>query len=192
MIDVLIQVGCYLGFGLFILLAIDFMSARYWRTWFRVKTSSGRLVLINAKGLVQDYFRAGKIEEGFIIFKGLNKEPKRIAVPPGAVYRSMGVNCLLIDDVRNAIMLRNFDVVPGYDAEKHESLYLRALYRPTLMDNKTQVMLILLVVVLLGLAFGFYMTKSWIDSNTASVLAKLAEMTTANAPAGQAVVSGAV
>lgn len=189
--DVLIQILCYVGLALFVVLVLDFMTARALRTWFRVKTSSGKLILVCSRNIVQDYFRAGRIEDGFIIFKGLNKEPKRVAVPPGAVYRAWGVNCILVDDIKNAVMLRDFNMVPGYDAEKHESLYLRALYRPTLMDDKTKIILILLVAVILVVGFGFYMTKGWIDGVNANILALKAIATPTIQNAGQVITTAA-
>jgi hypothetical protein len=74
------------------------------------------------------------------------------------IYRDMGVFFVEIDAETNSILRPNLEGVEGFDAEKWNSLYLRALYRPTLLDQKTQIMLILCGITLLLLIFTLFFT----------------------------------
>lgn len=194
--QVLVQIGVYLGVVLFVFLLIDFMSVKWLRTWFRVKQSRGQLLLVHVRSAVQDFYRVGKIVDGFLMYKGFTKEQKRIALADNCIFRSAGVNCVVVDDVKNAVLLRNFDVVTGYDAEKHESLYLRALYKPAILDSNTKIMMVLLIVVIIAVAFGFYLAHGWIVSSQEVVLSAVNGLKEIVPPitntAGQVVTSGVV
>jgi Zn-dependent protease len=56
-----------------------------------------------------------------------------------------------VDEERNIIILPGGQSVLGFDAEKYNSLYLRALYRPDIMNPKMQLMIVLgVITVILG------------------------------------------
>ena len=193
--QVLVQIGVYVAVVIFVFLLIDFMSVKWLRTWFVVKQSRGQKLFIHVRNEVQDFYRTGKLENGFLVYKGLSKETKRIALSDNCIYRSMGVNCVIVDDIKNAILSRSFDQVSGFDAEKHESLYLRALYKPSILDNNTKIMLVLMIVILIAVAFGFYLTRGWIVGSQEVLLSAvngLKEISTPIVASGRQVVSSGV
>jgi len=151
--DVLVQIACYLGLVVIVLLALDRFSWGWLRVWFKVKPSRGRFVMVKVRNVLRDYFKAGRIEEGWLIYRKVGKkksEESRISINESCVYRSMGVYVIDVDEQKDCSVSKDFSAVSGYDAEKNNSLHLRALYKPSIMDDKTKILLILLIVVLLA------------------------------------------
>jgi hypothetical protein len=81
----------------------------------------------------------------------------RIKLPDGAVSRDLGIMWVQVDEADNNVIMPDMSVVEGHDAETTENLYLRCLNKPSLMDNKTKVVIVLLIVVLVALVMlGFF------------------------------------
>jgi hypothetical protein len=119
----------------------------------KVRGSRGKLVLVKVKNMLSDYYVTGKIEERTLTFKDRKKESRLIILPKDkpSIYRSMGISCIDIDDEKNAVVLYSNALVAGFDAVKYKDLYTRALYKPSLVDTKQMIIIILLVLVLIGL-----------------------------------------
>jgi len=156
--SVLIQIGLYVAVVLFVFVAINVMSSGWLLPWFRTKSSRGKNILVKIRTIAGDYYAIGLIMDGFLVFKSRSGK-KRLAIGNqhhGAIYSSMGVKVIDVDDEKNAFVLHDWSKVSGFDAEKFEDLYTRALMKPSLMDKNTQIILIILVLLALGVAFGFY------------------------------------
>lgn len=183
-----IQIAAYLAVMLFVVLVLNFLSQGFLTTWFRVKSSRGKLMLLKIRTIKQDYFASGKLDGGFLKWKR-NGEEKRIALKDNGnftIYRSMGVDVIDIDDEKNAIMLHDWSKVEGFDAEAFESLYKRALYKPQILDKNTQMILIGVVIVGLLVAGGFYLSYHW-HQETMLAIQNIANI---GQPVTQAVVQG--
>lgn len=164
-IQIIIQIGVYLALMIFIFFALNFWTQGFFAKWLKVKTSRGKLVLVRVQGLTGEYYRPGKISEGDITFKDNKKEIRRLSLPGReSINRGMGVNYVIIDDVKNAVMTIDFKMVSGFDAEKNNSLHIRALYKPSLLDDKTKIIIGVLVVtailVIVGLVINYQGHKS--------------------------------
>lgn len=158
---VLIQIGCYLALVLGILFIINRWSVGFLGKWLGVKRSRGQKVMVNARTHIQDYFALGWIDQGWLIFKGRDKKLRRLAITGNPFYRRAGVVMVDVDDEKNAVVNKDFSVVPGHDAEKTEDLYIRALYKPTMLDNQTKVILVVLIITLLAVLAVGYMSYNW-------------------------------
>lgn len=165
--EVMLYMASYTGivFVAFAILAW-MMSGLLW-PYLRTKLSRGKFVLVKVKTVTQDYFRPGKLDKGFLVFKDRAKEERRISIPTELIYeepdgeggtlerkvpakvlyRSMGVNVVDVDDERNAINTIDYTPVTGFDGVKYNDLYIRALYKPNLFDKKEKVMLALIVII---------------------------------------------
>lgn len=163
----LTYLSIYLGVVLLCLAAINFFMGGVFFPWLKVKTSRGKLVLVRVHTIVQDYYKPGMIDKGFLIFKDKVKEERRISVSDGAIYRGMGVNNLNVDDETNAVIKNDFTTVSGFDAVKYSNLYERALTRPDSIAKELKIILILLVLVLLGVAACLYIGFDLSDKVTA-------------------------
>jgi hypothetical protein len=147
-------------YGIVFLLAVIVTSALFkgffWQ-YVRVRSSLGRLVLIKLRAVNRDHFKVGKIEEGFLVFK-FKKEFRRLAVTDSAsMYRSLGVTWIDVDEEKNAIVRPDFSVISGFDAEKFNSLFLRALYKPSLSQNYEIIILIGVGLVFLLVIASLYL-----------------------------------
>jgi len=142
-----------LGFGI-----VNWLMSGKLFPFIKVKASRGKLILVHCRTVTQDYFKTGVINDGFLTFKNRNKETKKIKINDSkALYRSAGVNNIVIDDEDNTIFTRQLKSVAGHDAVKTESLYLRCLYKPILTTKQDKIVLALLVVVIiLGLACAYF------------------------------------
>jgi hypothetical protein len=117
--------------------------------------------------------------EGFVVYKKKNSDGKmervRLSMPEqkSVVYRSAGVNVVETDDEKNCLILPSYEFISGFDPEKFESLYIRALYKPSLANDMIKIILIIVIVVGIAVVFGFYMTRGWIVAHDVLVNAKL-------------------
>jgi hypothetical protein len=107
-----------------------------------------------------------------IVFDDYNKETRRLNLPADSIRRGWGIDYVIVDDTKNAVVKIDFSAVSGTDAEKNNSLYLRALYKPTMIDNKEKLMFFLLVLAVLGilyLAYTQYVLSGKFDNLSALV-----------------------
>lgn len=149
----------YLGVIFISLFIVNWLQGRFLLPFLRVKMSRGRLVLVNIKGKIQNYFHAGNIEDSFLVYRH-KKETIRLELPDDAIYRGFGVNVVDVDDIKHAIVKKDFGVVSGYDPVKFDNLLQRALMRPGMQDNFQKIMLVLIIVAIVGILFLAYKVMS--------------------------------
>lgn len=136
----------------------------FWR-YMRVRGSRGRLILVRIMHSVHPYYRIGKLEEQWLVYKDVGKVQKRLTLTKSNVYNHLGCNWVDVDPVKNAIVdySEAFKAVSGFDADAMNSLYLRALFRPSLLDPITKIILIVVIVgaiiALVNVGLGFMMMK---------------------------------
>jgi len=155
--EVITVVGSYLALILIVVSAINIASSKWLFVWLRVKTSGGRKLLVHVRTVTQDYFKAGTVDKGFLVFKDSNKEERRILLLDDCIIKSGGVNNIYIDDTKSCVMKRNLEAVGGFDATKYNDLYLRALYKPQIYDNKEKILFAIVVVTLLAVLLVGYL-----------------------------------
>ena len=150
--EAMLIIGSYIGILIVAYSILAWMMSGLLAPYLKVKTSRGRLILVKVKTITQDYYKPGKIDKGFLIYKDRQKDERRIGIPLDKVviYRSMGVNVIDVDDEKNAINCIDYTAVSGFDAVKYNDLYLRALYKPSLFDKKEKYMMAILVIILIG------------------------------------------
>ena len=162
-----IEFYIYVGYGLFAMVVVffglNFFLGGLLRPFLEVKRSRGSKILIRARHPVQDYFRAGRIEEGFLIFIDREKNTRRIAMKPGIVSRAASIYWVEIDDEKNCFFKRETaEAVATYDPVKVDNLIVRALMRPGIFgDQMVKIIIILIVVALLFLlVIGYFTFKN--------------------------------
>ena len=143
--EIIVQVSTYF---LVLVMAVGALAlifkGLFWQ-YIRVRTSLGRLVLVKIRSVNRDFFRVGRVEESMLVFKGTTGM-KRISVESkDSFYRSLNVNWVDIDEEKNCIIKPDMTGITGFDAEKYENLYLRALYRPESVNKKEIIIIILLL-----------------------------------------------
>lgn len=130
-----------------------------------VKTSAGKKLLVNVRGVRRNYFRSGKIFDGALHFKDENKEKKIITFPTDNkeyVYRFGTMDCINWDEKTNNLITPDMEGVSSFDASKYDSLYERCLYRPQVFDGKEKIILITLVFIgLIVIVEGFLLYKMY-------------------------------
>lgn len=150
--DILIQAGYY-GLVMVITIAILSMMMRgfFWK-YIKVRTSFGKYVMVKIRTKLRDYFVVGKMEEGFLIYKH-KKEEYRLAInfKENQFYKCVGVMWVDIDEDKSAIALTDFSAVGSHDPRKWNEVLLRALFRPSISDNKQKIILIILIVLGIGI-----------------------------------------
>jgi len=155
---VFIQAGAY---GIVLLMAIGIVAALlkgfFWK-YVRVRLSFGRLVMIKVRSKLRDYFTVGWVEEGFLIHKNGGKEHRLSLKDKNAVYRSLAVNWIDVDEEKNSVCNVDYDPVAGFDAKKYNDLYIRALMQPEIGFGKEKIIIAMLVVIGVAVLVGVYLT----------------------------------
>lgn len=131
-----------------------FRIGNFFFTFFKVRRGRGKYVMVKVKDLIRPYYKAGKIEDGeWLVFKDNKKEVKRILIPvKSCVYTELGIQWVEVDPIKNALVDYGemFKAVEGHDASKVDSLLTRALYKPSIVDQKLKVILIIVCIVLVA------------------------------------------
>ena len=138
---------------------VDLISGGFIRTYMRVRSSFGKLVLVRVKTRLRDYYRAGKVTEGWLVFTGLDKQARRYGIPEGkeCFTRVLNVDELRVDEESGKVQTVSYSMENGNDPVKLEDLYTRALYRPSAQaGKKAAIMIVLLIALIAGVGFMIY------------------------------------
>lgn len=159
MTDFYWTVGSLLTMFILGLLVMLFFFRGLAGSFFKVKASRGRKLLVRIHDALGTRYKAGWVEENFLVYKD-RKDQKRINIEAEAVYTHLGVKAVDVDAVKNCIINYHKEInnkaVTGFDADKFNSLYIRALYKPQILDNRQIIMIIMLIGILLILiVMGF-------------------------------------
>lgn len=149
-----IEFYVYVGYGLFAMVAVwaalSWLLGGFLKPFMQVKRSRGKKILVRVRNPIQDYFRAGSVEEGVLIFTDREKNTRRIPMKSGVVSRAATVFWVEVDDEKNCFFERaTGEAVSTYDAVRVDSYIVRALVRPGLFGDSTVKILLLLVILLL-------------------------------------------
>ena len=181
--DVLMVIGSYVAVLALSFLGINVLTLGFLSRFLKVRASMGRLVLVKVLSNTDRYYKVGKVSEGFLVYKARGvKEEKRLAVPEGCIYRSMGVWCVDVDEETNELVVVR-ERLSGFDAEKYEQLYLRALYKPSLMNRNEKIVFIMLGVLILGIIVLFFFVKG-IDDRTLVIAEQLKSLVAVGSSTG--------
>jgi len=155
------------------LFIVSFIQKGFFWKFLRVKISFGKYTMVKIRSINRDFYTVGTIQEGFLIFKPY-KDYKRLSVPSkDAFYRSMGVSWIDIDDQKNAICMPDYSTVTGFDAEKYNDLYKRALLKPALVDTKERI--IIGAIVIIGLICIGILYFTYIQGNDITAIKAVVE-----------------
>lgn len=162
MINASDMVQIFIGYTIVFMLGIGiivYFQNKFFFPWMRVRASRGKKTLVRVLTMSDDYFRVGQIDEGVLVFTDRTKEKRRVTVPPSALYRSLGVNCIDLDDDRNTVFDRKeWRVVNGFDGKKYDAIYERILMRPGKKDMLMIVVLIIVIVICAASLYNAYLT----------------------------------
>lgn len=146
--QILLYLLSYLAVFVLAIVIISVLLRGFFWTYMRVKSSRGKLVLVKVRGVSKPYYRAGKVQENFLVYKTAEKNEKRIKLERQYIYNDLGISWVEVDSVTDGVYdpSKAMDGVTGFDADRMNSLYLRALYRPNILDPRTQIMFVLIIL----------------------------------------------
>lgn len=125
-------------------------------SWLKVKLPFFKSadILVRVKNPVQDYFCVGNYNNGMLYYSPKarpdNSKPSRMIsvsqrIYSKAVYRSYGVPCIDVDDVKNCVLVwtgddvdkdtQSYSVIIGYNAEAMDETVKTALAKPSLEEG---------------------------------------------------------
>lgn len=172
------QMLIYSGFLLGGIFMMNFATAGLPLKVLNVRASMGKKVLVKVHALTGVYYRTGTFDGTDLIYRARNdkrSERRRIDVKNGLpLFRMFGVNCVEVDEEKNAFIAKDFSAVQGHDAIKTDHLIKRALYAPKIQDKKDLIIIVILVIVVLLLLYVAYQTNS-----THKLLKEALQVTTA-------------
>lgn len=151
--EILVQAGSYFIVLLLAIIIVSVILRGFFWTYIRVRwfNRDKQKVLVKFRTINIPFYKVGKITERDLLVK-VGKTNRRINnIPKTAIYRDLNVNWLEVDDEKNSVIdyTELTTAVEGFDADKMNSLYLRALYKPPIIDNTQMIMLVLLAGILI-------------------------------------------
>lgn len=135
------------------ILLVAALQRNWFWVWLRVRVSFDKYVLVKVRNVARDYGVVGHIEDGRTLVVHMKKgQERRVVIPEGVkvFYKFLGVQTVDYDDEKNAICTADYTPVSGFDAERYNDLFKRALKKPALQDPVMRWILILSVVTLLA------------------------------------------
>ena len=144
-------------FGTIILL--NFLTKGFLFTHLRVWISRGKLILVQVRSPLQNYWITGKIAGTSLYVRDREavkeKTEKTLILSENVVTRVFGVNCVYYDEATNELLRPDLSNVAGFDAIKITNLITRALMKP---QNEQDEMFRKIVFIALGiLVLGLFL-----------------------------------
>lgn len=151
---------------------VGFIQNGFFWKYFKVRMSFGRLILVKIKAINRDFFAVAKIEENMLVFK-VHGEQKRISIKDSKpFYRCLATSWVDVDDEKNAVLNPDYTATEGFDAVKHNNLYLRALYKPSLNTTKEKLIVAGIIIIAIGVAIALIL--GWGNyANSQQILLKI-------------------
>lgn len=148
------------GFLVLLFGLMQFLTHGFIFKFLKIKGSRGKHFGVLVRGKLDEYMAIGHLEDGMVVYKTrVGKQRKRLAVDSNdnPFFRWLGVNWVQVDEEKNALVMRDFSSIEGYDSDKFESLLVRALYKPTPATRMDKIILIGIMVLGVGLFIIGYM-----------------------------------
>jgi uncharacterized membrane protein (DUF485 family) len=166
------------GFGVWL-----FLLKGYAQAWLSVRFSGGSKILVNVNNPLGNYFRAGKVDNGFLYYTARrrkdNPDPARMLYVGSIAqytYRANGVNNVDVDDLKSCVWSRygtssvsdkgtssNYEAVSTNNAEAYDEAQYTALHKPStkkaMFDEYTWQIIILIAVILFAVGIALIYSK---------------------------------
>lgn len=171
--DIILQAGYYFAVMLITVFIIALFLKGFFVPYLKVRLSFGQLVMVKIRAVNRDYYRVGRIDENDLVYKASKYDEKRINILDNTVfYRSLSVAWIDVEEQTNNIILPDSTIVPGFDAVKYNNLFVRALTRPGLDDQKDKIIMgaiILMIILVAVIGFMIYRQGTQIEALAGAV-----------------------
>lgn len=160
--DMLTIVACGLILIITVVVMMNFLSKGYLFKLIKIKGSRGKKQLVLLKTPLEYYPTVGWMQGKLFCWKDREskmfdkKLVKNVEAQEGMFFRLFNVDCVLIDEATNNIIMPNQSIEGGFDSILYENRVMRALNKPTEDDKKVLLLIIILVVVILSLLILFF------------------------------------
>lgn len=162
---VFVQAGYYGIVMILSALVIGLIQKGFFWKFIRVRMSFGKFVMVKIRAVNRDYFRVGRVEEEFLVFKRKGSEEKRIAIPDSSYfYKAMNVTFIDVDDKTNKLCRPDYTTEGTFDAVKYDNLYKRALTRPQISDKMEKILLFAAIVGAIAAVVAVFMMFKMTES----------------------------
>jgi hypothetical protein len=163
--DILIQIGSYLFVFIMAMMIINFLTKGYVFKYIQVKAGRGKKVLIRLESPTGIYYQAGHFKDKNLVYKYMDGSKGTLTQDlKKCIYYEMGVPCIDLDEKTGKVIDKvNKTEVSGCDPQKTDQDIARAYERPTVIDKKENLMLLLQIIIIIVLAIGAFMLKNLAD-----------------------------
>jgi len=146
---------------------VGFMQKGFFFKFVKVKLSFGKYILVKWRALNRDHYDVGFLEDGFLIVAKGKYESKRISITDNSVfYRVLGITTIDVEEETSNPYDRDMTQIPGFDAVKYNNLYVRALTRPSVNDQRDKIIfagIVLISVLVIAVGFFVYQQTATIE-----------------------------
>ena len=141
----------YVFLMIVIIVTINFFQKGLLFHFLRTKMSRGKLVLCEVHGTIDTYYKTGSFGTlNEFKYKTQSKKPMILtSIKREHIITKMGVPCVEIDEVNNAIWNREGAVFASNDPNAVDSLVSRALLAPQQKDLLIKLLLAFLIIFII-------------------------------------------
>ena len=137
-------------------LLVNFLTKGFLWKYLFVKASQGRKILVRVHSSIELYYAVGSWKKSFLNYKTKGKETKMIPISDadfrGAIFYTMGVPLIEVDENSNKILMNDLSVAQfQVDGGTTETIMLRFKNRPAATNKKDNIMFLLLGVCIIGI-----------------------------------------
>lgn len=144
---------------------IQFMSNGFFLIFMKVKASRGKKTLVEVHALHDTYYVVGLAKEKLLTYKKRGmKEKTRLKIEKGDIFRKIGVNAIVVNEVNDEVINPSFSSKSGVDPITYDNLLNRSIMAPHLEDKLTKLMFMGIVLITIGTAANLYL--AYTDSET--------------------------
>ena len=164
--SLLLQVFYYGIFGVLILAGVSLLLRGFFFKYLKVRASLGRRVLVQIIEINRHDYAVGDITEGKLVFTQKiqgKKERKEIAIKDAnLLYRGLGITWANFDSKTNNLINPFGITMSGFDAVEISNMFDRLINKPSLIDNKTKILILMMVLVgIISIVIGFMTYKNY-------------------------------
>jgi hypothetical protein len=169
----------------------NFMTKGFLLTWWRVKRSNGKKIMVRVWNAADFYYKDGQMDNGFVHYTARKRKDnptpsrmichvitddngKQVDISKKAVYHSLGINWIDVDDIKNCILYldeNSYMACPGFNAELNDEALNTALAKPSDVNAlfTEKVFQIIVCIGFIIMIVGFYLVISKIKAHDANL-----------------------
>lgn len=167
-------VGSFAMMMIALIFALNWLMRGMLICFIRVRASRGKKTMTKIHGVNEIYYKLGQFSGSSYSYKNRDGDQCLYAkIPHDAVFNTMGIQMIEIDEVNNCVWDRKGAIIQGNDPVAVDGLIKRALESPEKKDKLIKIVLFLIVILFLISIAGLIINVSVLQTLAKTTLATI-------------------